>query len=696
MAQPAPGWQPGYNTPGLNGPVRVVLEQRDGDLLVGGSFTDAGGNPAADYVARWHQGTWQALGTGPAAESPLVGAGYLTGLVQLPTGDLVASLTTSYLGGEPPRSVVRRWHAGSWQPLGNPSEAGQIAALALTPTGELLAAFSEYAEAKLPGRQSSVRRWDGHRWQALGAPAAGSPHSGQLTAITGLAVAATGQVVACGERPGAARHTPPAVSCWNGRAWRYLGRLPERVEYIRQLAAGADGQALVECELGMHLRGGGHRQGPLFELLRWDGTRWQSLTAGQPFTSATLMPGGVALAEHTRPLPTGGRVVRWQSGRWQPLPAASPRLGSNRRPLALATNGDLLANHPTGLARYHAGRWQVLSTPTQLGIAGTLGTEVKALVKASGGGVLLLTQEDSSDWPSQLRVYHLHDGRREPVGYSLTGSGSALVVRPGGEVVLSGFLEPPGAAGSWATVEWAGGRWQPPSSRPPAEAELLAAGPAGELAAARWEKVWRHDGHRWQSWPLPPPDGTKLTARTAHVLTFAPDGSLLAGGANLSHEIRSKGFVARHDGQRWQVVGEELPFEVDCLLTAADGSLVAGGHHSSFHPDSLSHIGYLARWNGSTWQQLGPRLLGAVEALAQAPDGDLLAGGSFLDAGGDPHADYIARWHAGHWQPLGPGLNGRVNTLLFASPNELVVGGEFTALGDESLATSRLAVYREP
>ncbi|MDW8186113.1 MAG: hypothetical protein RMM07_12760, partial [Anaerolineae bacterium] len=36
------------------------------DVYVGGSFTDAGGNPDADYIARWdaNTNTWHSLGTG--------------------------------------------------------------------------------------------------------------------------------------------------------------------------------------------------------------------------------------------------------------------------------------------------------------------------------------------------------------------------------------------------------------------------------------------------------------------------------------------------------------------------------------------------------------------------------------------------------------------------------------------------------
>ncbi|MGI4870918.1 MAG: hypothetical protein ACRYFX_07040 [Janthinobacterium lividum] len=41
-----PGWLPGLNTPVLHSPAQLVLEQPNGDLIVGGDFTDAGGHLA--------------------------------------------------------------------------------------------------------------------------------------------------------------------------------------------------------------------------------------------------------------------------------------------------------------------------------------------------------------------------------------------------------------------------------------------------------------------------------------------------------------------------------------------------------------------------------------------------------------------------------------------------------------------------
>ena len=58
-------WQDGFGLPGngLNNTVYALAVAANGDVLVGGEFTDAGGNANADRVARWDGTAWQALGT---------------------------------------------------------------------------------------------------------------------------------------------------------------------------------------------------------------------------------------------------------------------------------------------------------------------------------------------------------------------------------------------------------------------------------------------------------------------------------------------------------------------------------------------------------------------------------------------------------------------------------------------------------
>ncbi|WP_207218269.1 hypothetical protein, partial [Hymenobacter persicinus] len=102
----------------------------NGDLLVGGNFVNAGGNPDADYVARYSGSALLPLGTGS----------------RMPARALaVAANNDVYVGGDftgttaqPELNRVMRWDGTAWQPLGTGLDATVIA-LAVAPNGNVLA-----------------------------------------------------------------------------------------------------------------------------------------------------------------------------------------------------------------------------------------------------------------------------------------------------------------------------------------------------------------------------------------------------------------------------------------------------------------------------------------------------------------------------------------------------------------------------
>ncbi len=79
------------------------------DVYAGGDFTDAGGNPNADRIARWNGVAWQALGGG------------LDNGVHV----IVVSGSNVYVGGaftdaggNSNADRIARWNGGAWHPLG--------------------------------------------------------------------------------------------------------------------------------------------------------------------------------------------------------------------------------------------------------------------------------------------------------------------------------------------------------------------------------------------------------------------------------------------------------------------------------------------------------------------------------------------------------------------------------------------------
>lgn len=134
------GWVPGSAYPGLNGPVYALGEwDPDGAgplpsrVVVGGAFTVAANTPVAN-IAMWDPATstWSSLGAGTNAE--------VRALAVLRDGSLVAGGSFSQ-AGEVAASGVARWNGSTWSPLGSGTN-GAVWALAVLDNGDLVAGGS--------------------------------------------------------------------------------------------------------------------------------------------------------------------------------------------------------------------------------------------------------------------------------------------------------------------------------------------------------------------------------------------------------------------------------------------------------------------------------------------------------------------------------------------------------------------------
>jgi hypothetical protein len=112
--------------PSLNGAVDALHVESSGELLVGGAFTDAGGDANADSIARWDGRAWKALGA-----SALHGAVLATASRG---GKVYAGGLFTDAGGNPDADYLAVWDGRRWGPacksngpaLTNPVYALQI------------------------------------------------------------------------------------------------------------------------------------------------------------------------------------------------------------------------------------------------------------------------------------------------------------------------------------------------------------------------------------------------------------------------------------------------------------------------------------------------------------------------------------------------------------------------------------------
>src|SRR4051794_12628963 len=88
-------------TPALEGARYTLNGDAPGGLLVGGAFTNAGGVPDADYLARWTGSRWEAIGATP------LGGGVQA--IAYRGGKIYAGGLFTNAGGNPNADYVAVW-----------------------------------------------------------------------------------------------------------------------------------------------------------------------------------------------------------------------------------------------------------------------------------------------------------------------------------------------------------------------------------------------------------------------------------------------------------------------------------------------------------------------------------------------------------------------------------------------------------
>jgi len=155
------------------------LEEIDGRLVAGGSFTDTGGQ-VAPGVAVWDGATWEPLGEGVGPHYSWYTAG-VTDAVSF-HGDLVVTGGFSTAGGIAAKNIAR-WNGAAWSPLGDPNHEVDCA---VVHDGDLIAGGRFTILAGQP--IARIARWDGSAWHAFGTGADGTVEA--LAAYGGDLVAA--------------------------------------------------------------------------------------------------------------------------------------------------------------------------------------------------------------------------------------------------------------------------------------------------------------------------------------------------------------------------------------------------------------------------------------------------------------------------------------------------------------------------
>ena len=232
---------------GANSVVETVVEDANGNIYAGGSFTTIGGVSAA-YVAKWNGTTWSALGTGLNNKCYTLAFG--------PDGTLYACGDFTTAGGVSANHIAK-WNGTAWSALGTGLDA-DCYIIVFDTAGNLYAGGDFTTAGGISANR--VAKWDGSSWSALGSGASSTVYSMDFDKAGNLYI----WINTIG------------YHMWDGSSWIKIADTSYGYGY-----------ALRAMPNGSMLAAAGFVDGAttVCGLRKWDGTSWQTLYNGGDFWS---------------------------------------------------------------------------------------------------------------------------------------------------------------------------------------------------------------------------------------------------------------------------------------------------------------------------------------------------------------------------------------------------------------------------
>lgn len=276
---------------GATGRVEALALDDDGHVVVGGAFVALGSSPIA-HVGRLVDDTWEPLGRGldGIVRSLVVDAGGL-----FAGGDFLAS-------GDVFTSHVARFDGQAWRPLNDPRHMGaerEIDAIAVLGDQIVVGGFFRYAGNE---RLNYIARWDGERWRSMDTGFDQGPV--HTLATDGDRLYAGGMMCYAGDL------VTDSVAIWDGNAWLGLGSGMN--DPVRGMAVDTNHDVYAVGEFDeADFRA-------CVGIARWDGTQWFPVGGGlsQKTICVTARDGHVYAGGR---ITQYGNIAHWDGESWQPM-----------------------------------------------------------------------------------------------------------------------------------------------------------------------------------------------------------------------------------------------------------------------------------------------------------------------------------------------------------------------------------------
>ncbi len=282
----------------------------NGELVVGGRFTCAGGVPA-NYIAKWNGTSWSALGSG------------LNGWVNALTvynGNLIVGGQFSQAGSTQV-NYLAKWNGNSWSDV-NGDMGANVAALTVFNGDLIVGGYFTDADG-FPANY--IVGWNNSAgWIDLGGGMGGSQGQVMALRVYNNELIAAGFFTTAGGSPAA------HIARWNGTAWSTLGSGITGITY----SLGAYNGDLIAG--GLFVNAGGN---PASSIAKWDGSSWSALGSGMGATpvgynyvfalevyNGSLFAGGMF---ETAGGVTAHSIAKWDGSGWADLQGGVWYGGSN-------------------------------------------------------------------------------------------------------------------------------------------------------------------------------------------------------------------------------------------------------------------------------------------------------------------------------------------------------------------------------
>ncbi len=296
------------------------------DVYIGGCFEDAGGDPTADYIAKWDGTNWSGLGNDGLATpngalkacvraiavngtniyvggypqvwnngAPIPNAEYLakwdgTSWSALGTGpggqvtSIVINGNNIYVGGYFSGGVVK-WDGMNWSPLGgNSALNGWVDAMTIINSDLYVGGYftAVYNGTELVPEAAYIAKWDGTQWSALGSngTAAGGPINNAVMSLTtdGINLYVGGAFTDINNY-GTLLPEADYIAKWDGVNWSALGSNGSGNGALNGLpfAILADGTGIYVGGAFTDVNNNGSILTNADYVAKWDGTNWSAL-----------------------------------------------------------------------------------------------------------------------------------------------------------------------------------------------------------------------------------------------------------------------------------------------------------------------------------------------------------------------------------------------------------------------------------